>query len=571
MRIQKFTVSKYRSIIRAKNITMGKYTVLVGKNNEGKSNLIRALNLAMNNMSVIVNDNISPIGKGWNINNLYRYSDNSYSYDIDFPKNIAARTTDSTVIQLHFDLTEDDISNFRKELNLQTNNDLTLLFKYDENNILDIRVAKRGGRNWQGKIVQIMRFIVKNISFTYIPAVRTADTFNKIIRRELSRAITDVAHNEEYEELLIKLKRLEQNAVDKIADKITPELIEWLPSTTAVRIEIDERTRRISQYIRNANLYITSSGTETLLENKGDGVQSLFALALLANRNISSNNTILAIDEPEAHLHPEAIHRLQQTISDLSDNGQVIVATHNPIFVNKNDEGSNIIVDSGSVRKAKNIREIRDILGVEVDDNLTNANSTLAVEGVTDKIFLNTFIQIFGDQRLKNKIKSGSINIFPMHGVTKIKYNAQMFKNSMVNFIFVIDNDNGAQNLIDKLIKEHEISQKEYIFIPKKPFKREAELEDLYSNEFVSNVCENILGVDIKSKLEYSNRAEKWSERMKKILPEVGKDFNEETERIIKEGLSNEIKKSEKPERNLSDDGKKFTYFIINQIENFFD
>ena len=47
MRLVSFTVTKYRSIKRAHKIQVGKQTVLVGPNNEGKSNLIRALVAAM--------------------------------------------------------------------------------------------------------------------------------------------------------------------------------------------------------------------------------------------------------------------------------------------------------------------------------------------------------------------------------------------------------------------------------------------------------------------------------------------------------------------------------------------
>jgi AAA15 family ATPase/GTPase len=47
MRLTYFTVSNYRSITTAYKLELKGVTVLIGKNNEGKSNLINALNLAM--------------------------------------------------------------------------------------------------------------------------------------------------------------------------------------------------------------------------------------------------------------------------------------------------------------------------------------------------------------------------------------------------------------------------------------------------------------------------------------------------------------------------------------------
>ena len=47
MKLTYFTVSNYRSITDAYKIPVHNMTVFLGKNNEGKSNLIKALKLAM--------------------------------------------------------------------------------------------------------------------------------------------------------------------------------------------------------------------------------------------------------------------------------------------------------------------------------------------------------------------------------------------------------------------------------------------------------------------------------------------------------------------------------------------
>lgn len=123
-------------------------------------------------------------------------------------------------------------------------------------------------------------------------------------------------------------------------------------------------------------------GQNTDIQNKGDGVKSLVTLALL--NNIHSNESgmsIVAMEEPEAHLHPEAINRLRNSIYALTGNSQVIISTHNPLFVNRECIYKNIIVENGIVKQASNIREIRDVLGVKVSDNLYDAETMLLVEG----------------------------------------------------------------------------------------------------------------------------------------------------------------------------------------------
>ena len=47
MDLIEFSVTNFRSITTAHKIKLQDFTVLVGKNNEGKSNLLNALNAAM--------------------------------------------------------------------------------------------------------------------------------------------------------------------------------------------------------------------------------------------------------------------------------------------------------------------------------------------------------------------------------------------------------------------------------------------------------------------------------------------------------------------------------------------
>lgn len=50
MQLVNFSVTNYRSITKAHKINLQNITVLVGRNNEGKSNILMALNVAMETM-----------------------------------------------------------------------------------------------------------------------------------------------------------------------------------------------------------------------------------------------------------------------------------------------------------------------------------------------------------------------------------------------------------------------------------------------------------------------------------------------------------------------------------------
>ena len=162
-------------------------------------------------------------------------------------------------------------------------------------------------------------------------------------------------------------------------------LIKFLPDVTDVRVQIpiEERYRALRHYCQ----IVVDDGTPTLLELKGDGVQSLAALGIMRHASESTaigRNLVIAIEEPESHLHPGAIHELRQVIRDLSERHQVVLTTHNPLFVDRSGLRNNVVVQDNRARPARTIDELRSVLGVRASDNLRHAELVLVVEGDED-------------------------------------------------------------------------------------------------------------------------------------------------------------------------------------------
>ena len=127
-------------------------------------------------------------------------------------------------------------------------------------------------------------------------------------------------------------------------------------------MRIDDKIRRTGISRRSVDMEI-DDGALTYLSKKGDGVKSLATIALLSQ--VSSNkDRLIIVDEPENHLHPEAIHYIDGVLNELSKDNQVLISTHNPIFVSRSNISSNIIVEAGQARKAKRVDDIRNTLGV---------------------------------------------------------------------------------------------------------------------------------------------------------------------------------------------------------------
>ena len=96
-------------------------------------------------------------------------------------------------------------------------------------------------------------------------------------------------------------------------------------------------------------------------------------------------NLVLALEEPESHLHPNAIHQLKGVLQEIATRHQVIMTTHCPLFVDRTSIRSNILVNNRMARPARSIQELRMALGVRAADNLQHAELILLVEGDDDR------------------------------------------------------------------------------------------------------------------------------------------------------------------------------------------
>ena len=178
------------------------------------------------------------------------------------------------------------------------------------------------------------------------------------------------------------IKKVQEPLLASLSMSIKETLVKFLPAIVDVSFDVTPE-RRLSALRRSAKMII-DDGTPTSLEYKGDGVQSLAALALMRHGSESGStgkNFIIAVEEPESHLHPYAMHELKKVLQELAERHQIVCTIHSPIFVDRSNVTSNIIVQNGRAKAAKSIEEIRNILGVKASDNLRHAELVLIVEG----------------------------------------------------------------------------------------------------------------------------------------------------------------------------------------------
>ena len=534
---------------------------MLGKNNEGKSNLLMAVNVAISTLQEYANMRLRRA-----LISRYSSRDDVYRWERDYPitEQKGKKRDKKTVFVLEFVLDDNEVVEFKKNIGNQLNGTLQIKIVFEKDKKASVSVVKqgKGSKPLNEKSQRVARYIAEHIEYNYIPAVRTVDHTSEIINEQITARLQEERDKREYTDALKVITGIEKNILSDLSGEIQAALGEFLPEVTKVTLDSED----LGMMIRRRQEYILmiDDGEETNLRNKGDGVKSLVAMSLLKNKKTIPNTaSVIAIEEPESHLHPSAIDALRKSILALSHRSQVVITTHNPQFVNRNAIASNVIVDNGNAVEATNIRQIREVLGVKLSDNLYGAKLLLYVEGITDRTVLNALLRL-KSKKIGDALKNNELVIQPMSGTDHIEMHLTTAKSMVADFYVLLDNDSAGKEAIKNGTDKKLLFPNDYMLTVYSDLSRDSEIEDMIDVELYRKRIESDYGVDLTIG-KFKARNKKWADRIKEVFKDGGK--------MIDDGLLSEMKLkvaqlvAANPTKALRPEGEVFLNKLILDLE----
>lgn len=460
--------------------------------------------------------------------------DRVFIWERDFPVALQQKPKGRvTKIVLDFLLDETEIAEFKSEIRSNLNGSLPVCVTFSKDST-EIHIIKqgKGSASLNAKSDKIASFLAKRIQFQYIPAVRTAKFASSIVEEIVASELFALERDPAFRQAVDAIRELQRPVLEGFSIRATDTLKAFLPSIRSVQFTVDDE-RRFKALRHNIDISV-DDGNVTNLDSKGDGIQSIVALglrrhALEESRNKSSY--IFAIEEPEAHLHPDAIHELRSVIADLGDVDQILLTTHSPLLVNRDKIGSNIIVSSSKAEPATRIADIRNALGVRSYDNLVNAEVVLFVEGDDDKLAMRSILADRSD-RLGAAISDGRLNIEPLDGAGSLSAKVGLFKGILCKVHCFVDNDQAGRNAIERAKLASIVGDGDYN-LTIVAGRAEAEFEDLIDPLIYTDAVKARFGVDL-SVTQPRNRNSKWSARMSDVFSQAGVPFDDSVKMRLK-------------------------------------
>lgn len=321
--INKIEIKKFRSFDQM-IIETGNLNIYSGKNNSGKSNILKALNLFFNQK------------------NNY---DTPYNHKDDFNKAFggAAGGRRTIEITIHFWPCGEGAlkDNFSVKRIFSADNTTYEQHLYSENPKTQEKINKNDGN----VIRQFTRFLNK-IEYIYIPAVRDKK-FIKTLLLNFEAIIRNDVSGEDFDNKINELSAI----LSKKSDGISQDLEKFigLPAHASLSSNTQDVLGAISIdvlsgiQIKNKKSKKNDGGKIVNLPinlfSSGDGIVMsylFFFLAFLTKK--TSKQYIWGFEEPENSLEYSKIQQLAKDFyNSFSDTAQIFITTHSPAFINLKD------------------------------------------------------------------------------------------------------------------------------------------------------------------------------------------------------------------------------------------
>jgi putative ATP-dependent endonuclease of OLD family len=328
MKLYKIEIQNFRGI-KSLDLTIGDTTVLIGENNTCKTSVLEALQFALRTIRSQRGCSFEP-------------------FDFYLPETSSDPSTSEPIsIRLIFNINNEKFKkDFSRAKIAQINeNKVQVIFKVGASYNKD---SQEFGQDWEfqntkgDKIPGLQDTnltVFRNaISYFYLGALRDAarqfDAKGTFWRPFLKSAQIEPEKQQEIERQLEEINKLIISSHENL-DKVINVLkdIDRIVSTKNAQtdwVSVEAVPNRIFDILAKAQVNLNAeTGAKIPLTRHGEGTQSLAVLMLFKAYLQAQKNglpCIIALEEPEAHLHPSAIRSLWKIIETLP--GQKIISTH---------------------------------------------------------------------------------------------------------------------------------------------------------------------------------------------------------------------------------------------------
>lgn len=509
MRIKEISIENYRAIKDAVSVHFGNFNCVVGKNDAGKSTVLKAINMFLNDIAPTADDcNLYSGTK--EISVIMKFEIDDLTIDID-----GGIETDFITEEL---VDENGYLNIKKQwdtsqktirptlyIKRKTYKDSDF-FALEEKSLIklckekDIETQKGNGEQYNNKEKREKlreKYHVKRIESEYryesLPTTgqtrlkKLCDVIKTVLPRfEYFRADTSLSDSDNsvqkyFKEKAVNIIRdnvdtsdIEKHVKAKISEslsKITEKINRVLPEQEKVEAKIDFDWSKLI----TTSFKCSKEDSSIPLSSRGDGFRRITMMSyfeMLSEESDEKKSKIYGFEEPETFLHPELQRQLSNSLIETSNSGyQVFITTHSPILVSEINREDIIHVSRNESNgyqlkqsEEVDLKTIIEDLGIKGNESIfslySDTNCLFLVEGPDD---VKAMHHLSEEYKVAGKIDKSfedlRVTIIPVGGCSSIIHwrNFQIIQKLGKPYVILLDSDKENAEMespnLNKLVK----------------------------------------------------------------------------------------------------------------------
>ncbi|MBR4407021.1 MAG: AAA family ATPase [Clostridia bacterium] len=501
MILTKVHIKNYKSILDTKEFSLqGDYVVLAGKNESGKSNILKALEKLTTKRFY---DNEKPIGlKEWRPQIIYKFKLNTSEQEEIFSDyEIKADENDEIVIDVGDYYFNMEYLSLKEKLEQLKTSKLVEFVKSKE---IDFHYSKKKSDEILDILESDIFAVVNNTEsegcdLEFRELKKHLKELDQKLHESLQKYIPQVVYHPDFKHLLpssfnetdldgeqsVMLKRLQTyletdfrcifnerdldsryslcESLSKNIDKDFKTIFKQNRVKIILTTDQDTITIRVKDIETNASGDYESSAIK--INERSEGFQWYFNFFITLKGGGLKPGDIILIDEPGVYLHPKAQLDMLEFIKKQSEQYQIIFTSHSPYLINKDDLSHLRLIEKENLHgedmfKETLVREkihaakdkdtllpIIDAIGYAIPDINLNFRTIIITEGVSDYYYIKKIMEI-------NDIDFSKMNITFANSADKIEDLYTMYLGlGFKNIVVILDSDAKGKQIYKNLKK----------------------------------------------------------------------------------------------------------------------
>lgn len=426
-----------------------KLNIIIGENSCGKSTIIEAINVVINQRKFGQYGTV--VQQDFNVNNVNDFFEKKDKTINDLPKirievelSFSEEKDNLKFFGSNFDLFEGEEGrfgiSFLYEFNKEDYSEIFNQIDFSNSKFLPLEYYHATWKTFGGH--RYSSFVNPIKSITIDSSVNSNDIYGNYARQIFSNMFSEE-----------EKKKLSYDFASSIDGLLKDR--EILSMEDGSEFHIDEHKSGLESLIEIRKNNIS-------LRNMGKGQENIIKTSLSLNKKTDLD--LVMIEEPENHLSYSNTRKQIEQIRNKSEEGQIILTTHESMILNRLNISKAIWITDNEGQSLKNLKD-DDIKFFEKSDNFDILNFILGnkiilVEGSSEYILLPNIIKNIFD----NSMDDLKINVISMRGI-KYKHFIELSKIVNKKTLVITDNDDNEDKLkeIRQINKNHEHDNDFYI------------------------------------------------------------------------------------------------------------